>query len=82
MSAMITKAAILGRRDEITRLAERGLALADRLGWDRFVLGGHSWGGSIRMNLLGFVILRLDYAKPLDRPRKGSYWTVSLGPTF
>ena len=42
----------------------------------------HSWGGSIRMNLLGFVILRLDYAKPLDRPRKGSYWTVSLGPTF
>ena len=41
-----------------------------------------SWGGSIRMNLLGFVIVRLDYTKPLDRPRKGAYWTVSLGPTF
>jgi Tol biopolymer transport system component len=41
-----------------------------------------SWGGSIRMNFLGFVILRFDYAKPLDRPSKGAYWTVSLGPTF
>jgi len=41
-----------------------------------------SWGGSIRMNLLGFVVLRFDYTKPLDRPRDKSYWTVSLGPTF
>ena len=41
-----------------------------------------SFGGSIRMNMLGFVILRFDYTKPLDRPGKGSYWTVSLGPTF
>ena len=41
-----------------------------------------SWGGSIRANVLGFVILRFDYSKPLDRPLKKSYWTVSLGPTF
>jgi Tol biopolymer transport system component len=41
-----------------------------------------SWGGSIRANLLGFVILRFDYTKPLNRPLKKSYWTVSLGPTF
>jgi len=41
-----------------------------------------SWGASIRGNLLGFLILRADYAKPLDRPGKSSYWTVSLGPTF
>ncbi len=41
-----------------------------------------SWGGGIRVNLLGFVVLRFDYTKPLDRPRKQSYWTVSLGPTF
>jgi Tol biopolymer transport system component len=41
-----------------------------------------SWGGSIRANVLGFVIVRFDYAKPLDRPLKKSYWTVSLGPTF
>jgi hypothetical protein len=41
-----------------------------------------SWGGSIRMNLLGFVILRFDYTKPLNRPHNNPYWTVSLGPTF
>jgi hypothetical protein len=41
-----------------------------------------SWGGSIRANIFGLMILRLDYTKPLDRPRKSSYWTVSLGPTF
>ena len=42
-----------------------------------------SWGGSIRMNLLGFVVLRFDYTKPLNRPlHPNPYWTVSLGPTF
>jgi Tol biopolymer transport system component len=42
-----------------------------------------SWGGSIRMNFLGFVILRFDITKPLSRPdHPGAYWTVSLGPTF
>src|SRR2546430_5450954 len=28
-----------------------------------------SWGGSIRVNVLGFVVLRFDYTKPLDRLR-------------
>jgi Tol biopolymer transport system component len=41
-----------------------------------------SWGGSIRANLLGFVILRFDVTKPLDRTYNKAYWTVSLGPTF
>jgi len=42
-----------------------------------------SWGGSIRMNFLGFVVLRFDYTKPLNRPEHPkAYWTVSLGPTF
>ncbi|PYO68346.1 MAG: peptidase S9 [Gemmatimonadetes bacterium] len=41
-----------------------------------------SWGGSIRVNFLGFVVLRFDYTKPLDRLRNKAYWTVSLGPTF
>src|SRR5437867_6351353 len=40
------------------------------------------WGGSIRVNFLGFVVLRFDYTKPLDRLRHKAYWTVSLGPTF
>jgi Tol biopolymer transport system component len=41
-----------------------------------------SWGGSIRANVLGYLILRLDYTKPLSRRYDASYWTVSLGPTF
>src|SRR5574341_1000900 len=39
-----------------------------------------SWGASIRGNLLGFIVLRADYAKPLDRPGKAAYWTLSIGP--
>jgi Tol biopolymer transport system component len=41
-----------------------------------------SWGASLRTNLLGFLILRFDYAKPINRPGKGAFWTISLGPTF
>ena len=41
-----------------------------------------SWGGSIRMNALGFMILRFDYTKPLNRRNDRPYWTVSFGPTF
>jgi outer membrane protein assembly factor BamA len=41
-----------------------------------------SWGASLRGNLLGFLPLRLDYARPLGRPMVKHYWTLSLGPTF
>jgi Tol biopolymer transport system component len=41
-----------------------------------------SYGASLRANVFGFLILRFDYTRPLDRARKKSYWTVSLGPTF
>jgi outer membrane protein assembly factor BamA len=41
-----------------------------------------SYGGSIRVNVLGFVIMRFDVTKPLDRSYNKAYWTVSLGPTF
>ncbi len=42
-----------------------------------------SWGFSARANVLGFVIMRVDYTKPLVRGEGvGGYWTVSLGPTF
>jgi Tol biopolymer transport system component len=41
-----------------------------------------SWGASIRANVFGLLIMRFDYTKPLDRPLKHSYWTISLGPTF
>jgi Tol biopolymer transport system component len=42
----------------------------------------HTVGASARMNLLGFVVLRLDYARPINRPGVGGLWTLSLGPTF
>jgi hypothetical protein len=41
-----------------------------------------SWGGSIRANVFGLLIMRFDYTKPIDRQLKHSYWTISLGPTF
>ena len=41
-----------------------------------------SWGGSIRANVFGLLIMRFDYTKPFDRPHNQAYWTVSLGPTF
>ncbi len=49
---------------------------------ERFRAPVKSWGGSLRLNFLGFVVLRFDYTKPLDRPHDTAYWTVSLGPTF
>ena len=41
-----------------------------------------SWGVSVRGNVLGFLILRLDYARPINRPGLDHLWTLSLGPTF
>jgi len=41
-----------------------------------------SWGGSLRVNALGILILRFDYTQPLDREFKRAYWTVSFGPTY
>ena len=39
-------------------------------------------GASVRMNLFGFVILRLDYSIPQERRAIKGYWTLSLGPVF
>jgi hypothetical protein len=36
----------------------------------------------LRSNLLGFVVLRIDYARTLDRTIVKSLWTLSLGPAF
>jgi len=46
-----------------------------------------SVGVGIRANVLNFLILRADYAFPLQRrladgSRVNGYWTISLGPTF
>jgi Tol biopolymer transport system component len=39
-------------------------------------------GASVRMNLFGFAIARLDYAIPQERHGVKGLWTFSLGPTF
>ncbi len=41
-----------------------------------------SAGISLRTNLFGLMVLRFDYAKPLQRPGTNAFWTVSFGPTF
>jgi outer membrane protein assembly factor BamA len=41
-----------------------------------------SWGFSIRANMAGILILRVEHARPLDRGSQGGYWMVSVGPTF
>ncbi|HWC72448.1 MAG TPA: BamA/TamA family outer membrane protein [Gemmatimonadales bacterium] len=63
---------------------------ASNLKWNRGLLEDpilvrtplRSWGTSIRANMAGFMILRFDYTKPLDRAYNKAYWTVSIGPTF
>ena len=41
-----------------------------------------SWGLGLRLNLFNYVIVRWDYAIPLDRPGRKGFWTWSLGPSF
>jgi outer membrane protein assembly factor BamA len=47
---------------------------------NRYVL--RSYGFGVRFNLLGFAILRYDWAKPLDRPGRKGFGTWSFGPSF
>ena len=39
-------------------------------------------GVSVRANLFGFAVARLDYSIPQNRPAVNGLWTFSLGPTF
>ncbi|MGH7498126.1 MAG: BamA/TamA family outer membrane protein, partial [Gemmatimonadales bacterium] len=39
-------------------------------------------GASIRANLFGFAVARLDYSIPQERKGVKGLWTFSLGPTF
>ena len=41
-----------------------------------------TFGASIRMNLLGFAIARVDYSIPQERRGVKGLWTFSLGPAF
>lgn len=50
------------------------------LGGDRRLV--RSVGVGLRTNLLGFIILGLDYVHPLDRPNKNWYFQFTLTPGF
>ena len=39
-------------------------------------------GASVRVNLFGFAVARLDYSIPQERKSVKGLWTFSLGPTF
>jgi outer membrane protein assembly factor BamA len=41
-----------------------------------------SWGTGLRVNLFNYLILRWDYAIPLDQPGHRGFWTWSLWPSF
>jgi hypothetical protein len=41
-----------------------------------------AWGLGLRANVLGFMVMRLDYARPFNRPHTDHLWTLSLGPMF
>ena len=41
-----------------------------------------SFGVSARMNVFGFMILRLDFAIPQERTGMNGLWTLSIGPTW
>ena len=41
-----------------------------------------TFGVSVRANLFGFAVARLDYSIPQERKHVKGLWTFSLGPTF
>ncbi len=41
-----------------------------------------SYGALVRLNLLGYAVLEIDYVNPVDRPQKGWYWEFNLIPGF
>lgn len=41
-----------------------------------------TFGASVRANVFGFLLMRIDYSVPRNRPAVGGLWALSLGPTF
>ena len=39
-------------------------------------------GFSLRTNVFGMMLIRADWAFPLNRPAVSNYWTISFGPAF
>ncbi|MGD8494982.1 MAG: BamA/TamA family outer membrane protein [Gemmatimonadales bacterium] len=53
---------------------------SELFGGDRAVVTSH--GVAARLNLLGLLVVELDYVHPNDRPLKGWYWQFNLVPAF
>jgi Tol biopolymer transport system component len=51
-----------------------------------FLGGERDWvrsvGAAARVNLFGYLVVELDYVRPLDRPRKGWHWELNFRPGF
>jgi len=70
---------------EVAAFYDAGVAWTDAdkarfLGGDRDAVS--SYGGALRINLLGFAVAEISYVHPNDRPVKGSYWVFALQPGF
>jgi outer membrane protein assembly factor BamA len=53
---------------------------SELFGGDRGVVTSH--GIAMRVNLLGLLVVEVDYVHPNDRPLKGWYWQFNLAPAF
>jgi len=77
---------------ELAAFYDMGLIWDDRstIAWNREVGNNatnirtplKTFGLSLRANMFGFAIGRLEYAIPLDRPGVGGLWTFSLSPAY
>ena len=87
-----TSGAVILPPMEIAAFYDMGLIWDDRstIRWNRLASDNQSTvraplktiGASLRANLFGFAIGRLDYAIPLDRPAVTGLWTFSLGTAY
>jgi len=41
-----------------------------------------SYGILARANILGYLVLEVDYSKPIDRHDTGAYWQFNISPGF
>jgi hypothetical protein len=53
---------------------------SELFGGQRDIVTSH--GIALRLNLLGLLIMEVDYVHPNNRPEKGWYWQFNLNPAF
>ena len=79
------------RKDGTEVPVEIGLFYDTGVAWDSrtkpSVFGGEkdlvsSYGATARLNLMGFVVLQFDLAKPVDRPDKGTMFQFNILSAF